>query len=520
MSSVIMELQTSFYGLRIRPTPKALDAEASRSATKSSETPARGTKRKFSVLGETQKEQENKEESYLAKIQQNVAEKMAFLQSLGIDKLGLGPPPRTSKPTSAKKTFARIAGRSSLIGLRKSPRLQKLDPDEVPLPKRETSKFLFQEAVQKVVKLEGPIDLYTVFESGSTESDTCFLTEIDTRDKLADVSADNKPKDSEVCDSAFSRLCIDDTKIEKVVPARITALAVHPSSSVTVVFAGDKYGNLGFFKMGVVEDLVQTYRPHLSGLMCLKVNKNQPHRIFSASYDDTIRCLDIERGIFDEVFRSPDDNGVLCMDWGLHNSLIATHSDGMVSLVDSRTRERSSYALHTRKVRTVDTHPVHEWCFLTGSTDGTARLWDVRNLSKKTAKPIAIMTHHRSCSSAFFSPLTGNQILTTSFDDTLKVFDSSALTSEVKLKVSLKHNNMTGRWLTPFKAVWMPGSEDFFLVGSMEYPRRIEVFSSSGTLQHKLMGDSLTSICSLVDVHPDRFVVAGGNSSGRLHIFV
>lgn len=83
-----------------------------------------------------------------------------------------------------------------------------------------------------------------------------------------------------------------------------------------------------------------------------------------------------------------------------------------------------------------------------------------------------------------------------------------------------RHNNMTGRWLTPFKAVWMPGCEDLFLVGSMEYPRRVEVFSSAGTLQHTLKGDSLTSICSLVDVHPDRFVVAGGNSSGRVHVFV
>ncbi|KAG0428358.1 hypothetical protein HPB47_024644 [Ixodes persulcatus] len=62
--------------------------------------------------------------------------------------------------------------------------------------------------------------------------------------------------------------------------------------------------------------------------------------------------------------------------------------------------------------------------------------------------------------------------------------------------------------------------EDLFLVGSMEYPRRVEVFSSAGTLLHTLKGDSLTSICSLVDVHPDHFVVAGGNSSGRVHVFV
>lgn len=510
-SSVIMDLQTSFYGRRIRPKPKLQDAEASSGAKKPAESPTKGIKRKFTVLTENDEpENDDKGMAYRAKIQKNIAEKMAFLESLGIDKFELRSPPKrpaTRKPASAKPLPTER---------RKSQRLQNKGPEV--LPKKE------EEQVPEVVKREGPFDIGAVFVSGSPDSEKCFLTEPATREMLSEVSFQNKPRDSQRCLDAFSRLAIDDTTIKKVVPARITALAVHPSSSVTVVFAGDKLGNFGYFKMGEGESLVQSYSPHTSGLMCLKVNKNQPQRVFSASYDDTVRCLDVERGIFDEVYRSLDENGVLCLDWGLHNSLIVGHSDGAVSLVDPRTRETSSCTLHSRKVRTVNVHPVHEWCFLTGSTDGTAKLWDVRNLketrSKKAAEAIATMAHHRSCSAAFFSPLTGNQILTTSFDDTLKVFDSSELTSEVKLKVSLKHNNMTGRWLTPFKAVWMPGCEDLFLVGSMEYPRRVEVFSSAGTLQHTLKGDSLTSICSLVDVHPDRFVVAGGNSSGRVHVFV
>ena len=37
----------------------------------------------------------------------------------------------------------------------------------------------------------------------------------------------------------------------------------------------------------------------------------------------------------------------------------------------------------------------------------------------------------------------------------------------------IPHNNFTGRWLTPFKAVWHPQREDVILVGSMEQPRRV-----------------------------------------------
>lgn len=39
---------------------------------------------------------------------------------------------------------------------------------------------------------------------------------------------------------------------------------------------------------------------------------------------------------------------------------------------------------------------------------------------------------------------------------------------------TISHNNFTGRWLTPFKAVWHPQRDDVFIVGSMEQrPRRV-----------------------------------------------
>ncbi|KFM83314.1 hypothetical protein X975_17844, partial [Stegodyphus mimosarum] len=41
---------------------------------------------------------------------------------------------------------------------------------------------------------------------------------------------------------------IDDSKVAKVVPARITTMALNPLPDRIIVTAADKYGNMGFWK--------------------------------------------------------------------------------------------------------------------------------------------------------------------------------------------------------------------------------------------------------------------------------
>ena len=63
--------------------------------------------------------------------------------------------------------------------------------------------------------------------------------------------------------------------------------------------------------------------------------------------------------------------------------------------------------------------------------------------------------------------------------------------------------------------------ENTFLTGSMERPRRMEVWSSAEnklSMVAKLSGDEMASVASLVDIHHSGAVV-GANSSGRLHLF-
>ena len=55
----------------------------------------------------------------------------------------------------------------------------------------------------------------------------------------------------------------------------------------------------------------------------------------------------------------------------------------------------------------------------------------------------------------------------------------------------------------------------------MAQPRQIDVYSDQG--DNFVMGDSgeyLASVCSIVKCHPTQDIVVGGNSSGRVHVFM
>jgi len=90
-----------------------------------------------------------------------------------------------------------------------------------------------------------------------------------------------------------------------------------------------------------------------------------------------------------------------------------------------------------------------------------------------------------------------------------------------KAKHSINHNNCTGRWLSTFMACWHPSQskENLFVVGSMQQPRALEIFSgNTGKIVSKVQGDCLTAVMSRCCFHPstERLIVMGGLASGRV----
>ena len=160
---------------------------------------------------------------------------------------------------------------------------------------------------------------------------------------------------------------------------------------------------------------------------------------------------------------------------------------------------------------------------LTAGLDRTMNLWDVRRFQadSKGSKVLASSTSRNSINSAFFSP-SGKYIVSTTMAQTLDIFmDAHVKTNIISNPTHrIRHDNLTGCWLSTFMAKWHPTntSEEIFVVGSMEHPRRMEVFDAvKGELIHSIQGDSLSSVMSRCCIHPslDRLILLGGNSSGR-----
>lgn len=173
----------------------------------------------------------------------------------------------------------------------------------------------------------------------------------------------------------------------------------------------------------------------------------------------------------------------------------------------------------------VSVHPLKKEYFLAPSSKGDCAIFDTRMAtSSKLMKPlINLYGHTKSLSSAKFSPLTGSKVVTVAYDNKIRLFNTSEeFKQDLKPYKSISHNNQTGRWLTTFKAEWHPQNEDIFFVGSMNQPRQMDVVTNKGNLSdlYALKGEDLASVCSIVKCHPSKDIIVGGNSSGRVHVFM
>ncbi|MPC29460.1 WD repeat-containing protein 76 [Portunus trituberculatus] len=321
----------------------------------------------------------------------------------------------------------------------------------------------------------------------------------------------------------MKKMRVEEEWVVKVVPDRIFSVQFHPTVEKTLVLVGGKWGQLGIWDVGREDESSGAYcfYPHSRPINCLSVAASSPHHVHTTSYDGSLRQTDLEAGTVQELYALTDDqrNSFLC--WhsqqDTHNFLVGA-SLGRVLQVDTRVNGGlvKQYLVHERKtVKVISGHPHHAHYYATGSNDGYVSLWDVRN--HKNNKPLDSVIHGRAISGIEFSQ-TGNAIVSTSMDDYVRIImcDGTALT----VKKKIKHDNQTGRWLTTFKARFVPTRDDLVFVGSMMQPRRVEVWGCDGLLHHQFHGPPVTSVSSVVALHPFRLALAGCNSSGKVHVFM
>ncbi|XP_040197414.1 WD repeat-containing protein 76 [Rana temporaria] len=406
--------------------------------------------------------------------------------------------------------------------VRRSMRLQNGTPSEVKLEEESPA---VEENVRHM-KPPGPIEMIPLNKQDDDKAMDQFMRMWTSISQETIKTPTNKTvKDLKSYEKSLKKMKLRAGDVAKVVPGRILSVAIHPSERRTLVAAGDKYGNVGLWNVDDNSDGKEIYvfELHSRNVGCLSFCPWNPACLLSLSYDGTVRCGDVTRTVFDEIYRDEEES---FSSFGFYSAdgsvLIVSHWDSTLSLMDRRT-PGTTYEVRSpvdlSSPRTVSVHPLQrELCVVAGA--GDVCIYDIRQISSKKLRPvISLPGHSKSVSSAYFSPVTGNRVLTTCADDRLRVFDSSSPTSTAPLLTSIRHNNFTGRWLSRFQALWDPKQEDCFMVGSMSRPRQIEVYHEDGNLVDNFWDENLNSVCSINVMHPTRSILVGGNSSGRLHVF-
>ncbi|XP_063044159.1 WD repeat-containing protein 76-like isoform X2 [Engraulis encrasicolus] len=434
---------------------------------------------------------------------ENIRQSKAFLSSLNLLQLA-----DMMRPKSVpRKKVVREA-----LPPRKSLRLQNIDVD-VP------------ESEEELI-LEGPVPMCPLnLKDGSSLPEE--LVRLWTEEP---VKQDRKWKgmkmDLESYKEGLQKMGIQEDGVAKVVQQIIFSAAFHPCDSSLLMAAGDLWGKVGIWNPEASwgDNGVLIFRPHTRQITSMKFSNSQPSTLITTSADETVRAGDVERATFDEVCRFKD---VRSFDFLSDDctTLLLGNKWGRVTICDMRTRtssHESFYAMDpfSKKImRCVHVHPVHRMYFLAAGINGV-RIHDVRYLKKESNQAVSDLRGEAFVSGAYFSPDTGNRVLGTCNDDTLRVFDTSQMISSPPLITTIPHSNLVKSWPN-IQAMWDPKQDDCFAVGCIGSPPRIKVFHESGELLHtfEIPHEMATGACNIVAFHPTRFALLGGNSRSRLHVF-
>ncbi|PIK47014.1 putative WD repeat-containing protein 76 [Apostichopus japonicus] len=470
---------------------------------------------------------------YEAKRLKNIEENAKFFASLGIfqakDELTASTETKRKKIVRGlkpdKERTAPLPKRAPSL------RLQGKTPEGSEIPGHaglQTTLFQYQPFEDRVQERhpEGPLDMECTNVKKETKAEGVdFITNLAKMSSTVEEPTKELGADAASLLKKLQSLVISERRVAKVVPHRIFSVGFHPLSDRTIVAAGDKWGSLGFWDLDSSEgdDGVFLFSPHTRPINCLSFSPSQPAKVFTCSYDGTVRCGDFEKGIFDEIYATDEDSYydsmLHCFDFldrSGSNLLIAQNEGGgHVTTIDTRSPGRIGeklFRLHDKNIRTVSVHPLKQQYFITASTDCHIALWDVRKLnSNGRSKSVCELPHGKGVNSAFFSPITGSKILSTCADDKLRIYqleETTEAVADVSLASSRHHNNHTGRWLTKFRAEWHPRCEEIFIVGSMARPRQVR---HQGWIAPIILGCEPVNVQKLVlrEVRPDEGEIWG-----------
>jgi hypothetical protein len=460
------------------------------------------------------KEASTKVSDYELQRQENIAKNQALLRQLQLEAVsaGIAPkkPPRPSSDNKRKRTPTVQKIKEEVQPRRTSSRLKGIVADsEVARQKAEDeSQLLAQAERAKRQRVSADLRFSDVVVAGKDwDQSGNFLRILGPANpgertfspQDAKETTDNELKELRERMSGLELWQgFDPTRI-KITPERIYSLAFHPTTDKALVFAGDKLGSLGLFDASQqpTQDIkneddnedsdqedaqpsITTLKIHTRTISAFQFSPHDANALYSASYDSSIRKLDLAKGVAIETYAptDKDDDEPLSgveMSQSDANTLFFSTLNGNFGRHDVRSSSADTniFALSEKKIGGFSLHPAHPHIFATASLDRHLRIWDLRMMrgsSSSSGEPTEIGAHESRLSVSHAAFNSAGQVATASYDDTVKIYDfSNAGTWDAGVELSpeamtpktiIPHNNQTGRWVTMYVFLF-PSSPSF-----------------------------------------------------------
>ncbi|XP_002979996.2 DNA damage-binding protein 2 [Selaginella moellendorffii] len=319
--------------------------------------------------------------------------------------------------------------------------------------------------------------------------------------------------------------------ILKLHSRRVTCLEFHPTNDKLVI-SGDKKGQVGIWDYLKVYDKTVYETVHSCIVNSMKFIPNSDETICSSGSDGHLCLTDLETGLTQSLinlnpggWQGPSTFKMIYgMDLNLTRNLaLAADNFGYLYRLDLRTKKTHDKPLliHKKGTKVVGLHtnPIDQDIFITSGNDHMARIWDLRMLDSRNH--LAELSHPRVVSSAYFSPRTGNKIMTTCQDNRIRIWDCIFSNLGTPSR-EIVHSHDFNRYLTCFRAEWDPKdpteclavigryiSDDFNGV-ALHPIDFIDV--STGQIVAKAIDRSITTISPVNKLHPRLDILASGSS--------
>jgi WD40 repeat protein len=209
--------------------------------------------------------------------------------------------------------------------------------------------------------------------------------------------------------------------------------------------------------------------------------EDQGRLLLTSAYDGTIRGMDLQSSQVCTLHRDPERHALITsMDTcpGTHLLWYST-SAGNINALDFRTQlavfqsptydatSRVDYPLcysgtelFDKKCGCVSVHPQESNLILASSNDTSMRIYDIRggspgpSDSNEQFSLLSSYNHGYSCSSAYWRPEDGQSIVSTSYDDQVRIWsDLPETLQDLPTPKSIPHDNRTGKWVSIFRCV-------------------------------------------------------------------